>query len=145
MAYFTQHIGAVLRDLGNFLNSRDYIEARLLAAQVKLRAEYEKTIQPDFRTSDYFAKAHNLFNSFLDECVNFTEFLRVTTIQKETGCDELLDNPEQIQNSIERLNLLKKCSLMNFAFRVGVNTNVINFKRSCNVSYNVLKIVYHTL
>lgn len=100
MAYFTQHIGAVLRDLGNFLNSGDYIKARLLAAQMKQRAEYEKTIQPDFRTSDYFAKARNLFNSFLDECVNFTELLRVTTIQKETGCEELLDKPEQIRNSI---------------------------------------------
>jgi len=108
VAYFTQHIGAILRDLGNFLNSRDYVEARLLAAQMKQRAEYEQTIQPEFRTSDYFSKARKLFNSFLDECVNFAELLRVTTIQEETGCEELLDKPEQIQNSIDRLNLLKE-------------------------------------
>ena len=42
VAYFTQHIGKVLKDLGNFLNSRDYVEARLLAAEMKQRAEYEK-------------------------------------------------------------------------------------------------------
>ena len=108
MAYFIQHIGTVLKDLGNFLNSRDYVEARLLAAEMKQKAEYEKTIQPDFRTSDYFAKARKLFNSFLDECVNFAELLRVTTVQEETGCEELLDKPEQIRNSIERLNLLKE-------------------------------------
>ncbi len=108
MAYFTQHIGAVLRDLGNFLNSRDYVEARLLAAQMKQRAEYEKTVQPDFRTSDYFAKARKLFNSFLDECINFADLLRVTTIQEETRCEELMDKPEQIRNSIERLNILKE-------------------------------------
>jgi len=108
VAYFTQNIGTVLRDLGNFLNARDYVEARLLAAQMRQKAEYEKTIQPDFRTSDYFAKARKLFNSFLDECVNFAELLRVTTIQEETGCEELLDKPEQIRNSVERLNLLKE-------------------------------------
>lgn len=108
VAYFTQNIGTVLRDLGNFLNARDYVEARLLAAQMRQKAEYEKTIQPDFRTSDYFAKSRKLFNSFLDECVNFAELLRVTTIQEETGCEELLDKPEQIRNSVERLNLLKE-------------------------------------
>jgi hypothetical protein len=108
VAYFTQHIGKVLKDLGNFLNSRDYVEVRLLAAEMKQRAEYEKTIQPDFMTSDYFAKARKLFNSFLDECVNFAELLRVTTVQEETGCEELLDKPEQIRNSLERLDLLKE-------------------------------------
>jgi hypothetical protein len=108
VAYFIQNIGAVLRDLGNFLNSRDYVEARLLATQMRQKAEYEKTIQPDFRTSDYFLKARKLFNSFLDECVNFAELLRVTTIQEETGCEELMDKPEQIRNSVERLNLLKE-------------------------------------
>jgi hypothetical protein len=108
VAYFTQYIGAILRDLGNFLNSRDYVEARLLAAQMKKRAEYEKTIQPKFKTSDYFAKARKLFNSFLDECVHFAELLRVTTIQEETGCEELLEKQDLIQNSIDRLNLLKE-------------------------------------
>jgi hypothetical protein len=108
VAFFTQHIGAIIRDLGNLLKSRDYVEARLLAAQMKQRAEYEKTVQPDFRTSAYFAKARKLFNSFLDECVNFAELLRVTTIQEETGCEELLDKPEQIRNSMERLSLLKE-------------------------------------
>jgi hypothetical protein len=58
---------------------------------MKRRAEYEKTVQLDFRTSDYFA-----------------ELLRVTTIQEETGCEELLDKPEKIRNSIERLNVLKE-------------------------------------
>jgi hypothetical protein len=108
VAYFTQNIGAIIKDLGNSLNSRDYVEARLLAAQMKQRAEYEKTIQPDFRTSNYFAKARKLFNSFLDECVNFAELVRITTIQEETGYEELLDKPEQIRNSIERMNLLKE-------------------------------------
>ena len=108
VTYFTQYIGAILKDLGNLLNSMDYVEARLLAAQMKKRAEHEKTIQSEFRTSDYFAKARKLFNSFLDECVNFAELLRVTTIQEETGCEELLDKPEQIQNSIDRLNLLRE-------------------------------------
>lgn len=108
VTYFTQYIGAILRDLGNLLNSKDYVEARLLAAQMKNRAEYEKTIQPEYKTSDYFSKTRKLFNSFLDECVNFAELLRVTTIQEETGCEELLDKPEQIQNSIDRLNLLKE-------------------------------------
>lgn len=108
VAYFTKNIGAILRDLGDFLNSRDYVEVRLLAAQMKQKAEYEKTIQPDFSTANYFAKARKLFNSFLDECVNFAELIRVTTIQEETGCEELLDKPEQIRNSIERLNLLKE-------------------------------------
>lgn len=108
VAYFIQNIGAVLRDLGIFLNSRDYVEARLLATQMRQKAEYEKTIQPDFRTSDYFSKARKLFNSFLDECVNFAELLRVTTIQEETGCEELMDKPEQIRNSVEILNLLKE-------------------------------------
>jgi len=108
VAYFTKNIGAILRDLGDFLNSRDYVEVRLLAAQMKQKAEYEKTIQPDFSTTNYFVKARKLFNSFLDECVNFAELIRVTTIQEETGCEELLDKPEQIRNSIERLNLLKE-------------------------------------
>lgn len=108
VAYFTQNIGTILRDLGDFLNSRDYVEARLLAVQMRQKAEYEKTVQPDFRTSNYFVKARKLFNSFLDECVNFAELLRVTTIQEETGCEELLDKPEQIRNSVERLNLLKE-------------------------------------
>ena len=108
VAYFTQHIGAIIRDLGNSLKSRDYVEARQLAAQMKQRAEYEKTIQPDFRTSNYFAKARKLFNSFLDECVNFAELVRITTIQEETGCEGLPNKPEQIRNSIDRLNLLKE-------------------------------------
>jgi hypothetical protein len=108
VAYFTQYIGAVLRDLEKLMNSKDYVEVRLLAAQMKKRAVHEKTIQPEFITSDYFAKARKLFNSFLDECVNFAELLRVTTIQEETGCEELLDKPEQIQNSIDRLSLLKE-------------------------------------
>ena len=108
VAYFTQNIGTILRDLGDLLNSRDYVEARLLATQMRQKAEYEKTVQPDFKTSNYFVKARKLFNSFLDECVNFAELLRVTTIQEETGCEELLDKPEQIRNSVERLNLLKE-------------------------------------
>lgn len=81
--------------MGNLLNSRDYVEARLLAAQMKQKAEYEKTIQPEFKTSDYFIKARKLFNSFLDECVNFAELLRVKTIQEETGCEELLISPNK--------------------------------------------------
>ena len=108
IAYFIQHTGTTLQNLGSFLNTGDYVEARVLAAEMKQRAEYEKTLQPDFRTSDYFVKARRLFNSFLDECVNFAELLRVTTIQEETGCEELLDKPEQIRNSIDRLNLLKE-------------------------------------
>lgn len=108
VAYFIQHTGTTLQNLGNFLNVRDYVEARVLAAEMKQRAEYEKTLQPDFKTSDYFVRARRLFNSFLDECVNFAELLRVTTIQEETGCEELLDKPEQIRNSIDRLNLLKE-------------------------------------
>jgi len=108
VAYFIQHTGTTLQNLGNFLNARDYVEARTLAAEMKQRAEYEKTLQPDFRTSDYFVPARRLFNRFLDECVNFAELLRVTTIQEETGCEELLDKPEQIRNSIDRLNLLKE-------------------------------------
>ncbi|MCQ1534418.1 hypothetical protein FTO70_01640 [Methanosarcina sp. KYL-1] len=108
VAYFIQHIGAVLRDIGDSLNTRDYVEARFQASEIKQRAEYEKTLQPDFRTSDYFMKSRRLFNSFLDECVNFAELLRVTTIQEETGCEELLDKPEQIKNSVDRLNLLKE-------------------------------------
>lgn len=108
VAYFTQKIGTILSELGDFLNSRDYVEVRLLATQMRQKAEYEKTTQPDFRTSVYFAKARKLFNSFLDECVNFSELIRVTTIQEETGCEELLDKPEQIRNSVERLNLLKE-------------------------------------
>jgi len=108
VAYFIQHTGTTLQNVGNFLNSRDYVEARILAAEMKQKAEYEKTLQPDFRTSDYFVQARRLFNRFLDECVNFAELLRITTIQEETGCEELLDKPEQIRNSIERLNLLKE-------------------------------------
>ncbi|KKH46273.1 hypothetical protein EO95_08445 [Methanosarcina sp. 1.H.T.1A.1] len=108
VAYFIQHTGTTLQNLGNFLNARDYVEARTLAAEIKQRAEYEKTLQPDFRTSDYFVQARRLFNRFLDECVNFAELLRVTTIQEETGCEELLDKPEQIRNSIDRMNLLKE-------------------------------------
>jgi hypothetical protein len=108
IAYFTQHIGTDLKNLGEFLNARDYVESRLLASEMKQRAEYEKTIQPDFRTSDSLVKARKLFNSFLDECVNFAELLRITTIQEETGCEEMLDKPEQIRNSIDRLNLLKE-------------------------------------
>ena len=49
-----------------------------------------------------------MFNSFLDECVNFAELLRIATIQEETGCEDVLDKPEQIRNSIDRLNLLKE-------------------------------------
>lgn len=106
--YFTQYIGAIIRDLGILLNSRDYVEARILAAQMKQRAQHEKTIQPDFMTSDRLAKARKLFNSFLDECINFSELLRVTSILEETGCEELQETPEQIQNSIDRLNLLNE-------------------------------------
>lgn len=106
-AYFLQHIGMVLRDLGNTLNAKDYVEARQQASEMKQRAEYEKTIQPDFRTSDYFMKARRLFNSFLDECVNFAELLRVTTIQEETGSEEVLYKKQQIRQSIDRLNLLR--------------------------------------
>ena len=108
VAYFIQHIGTTLQNLGNFLNARDYVEARTLATGMKQRAEYGKTLQPDFRTSDYFVQARRLFNRFLDECVNFAELLRITTIQEETGCEELLGKPEQIRNSIDRLNLLKE-------------------------------------
>lgn len=108
IAYFTQHIGTDLRNLGDLLNARDYVESRFLVSEMKQRAEYEKTVQPDFRTSDHLLKARKLFNSFLDECVNFAELLRITTIQEETGCEELLDKPEQIRNSIERLNLLRE-------------------------------------
>lgn len=108
VAYFIQLTGTTLQNLGNFLNSRDYVETRILAAEMKQKAEYEKTLQPDFRTSDYFVQARRIFNSFLDECVNFAELLKVTTIQEETGCEELLNKPEQIRNSIERLNLLKE-------------------------------------
>lgn len=79
-----------------------------MASEMKQRAEYEKTVQPDFRTSDCLAKARRLFNLFLDECVNFAELLRSTTIQEETRCEELLDKPEQIRNSVDRLNLLKE-------------------------------------
>ncbi|MGB9928548.1 MAG: hypothetical protein ACPK85_09100 [Methanosarcina sp.] len=107
-AYFTQHIGKVLRELGDFLNNKDYVEARSLAGQMKQKSEYEKTLQPDFKTSISFSKARKLFNGFLDECVNFSELLRVATIQEETACQELFDKPEQIQNSVERLNLLKE-------------------------------------
>lgn len=108
VSYFTQYIGAILRDLGTLLNSGDYVEARLLAAQMKKRAKHEKTVQSEYKTSDYFEKARKLFNSFLNECINFAELLRVTTIQEETGCEELLDKPEQVQNSFDRLNLLKE-------------------------------------
>ncbi|HPS89882.1 MAG TPA: hypothetical protein PLC35_07930 [Methanosarcina vacuolata] len=108
IAYFTQHIGTDLRNLGDLLDERDYVESRFLVSEMKQRAEYEKTVQPDFRTSDGLVKARKLFNSFLDECVNFAELLRITTIQEETGCEEVLDKPEQIRNSIERLNLLKE-------------------------------------
>lgn len=108
VAYFIQHIGTILHNLGDLLTVGDYVEARVLAAEMKQKAEYEKTVQPDFRTSDYFVQARRFFNSFLDECVNFAELLRVTTIQEETGCEELLDKPEQIRNSIDRLNLLKE-------------------------------------
>jgi hypothetical protein len=94
--------------MGNLLNSRDYVEARLLAAQMKQKAEYEKTLQPDFKTSICFVKARKLFNRFLDECVNFAELLRVTTIQEETGCEEIEDKPEQVRNSADRLNLLRE-------------------------------------
>ena len=107
VAYFTQNIGTMLSELGNLLNKRDYVEVRLLAAEMKQKAEYEKTLQPEFETSTSFFKARKLFNRFLDECVNFAELLRVTTIQEETACEELLDKPEQIRNSIERLDLLK--------------------------------------
>lgn len=108
VAYFMRYIGAVLKELGDFLNVRDYVEARLLAAQMKQKAEYEKTLQPDFKTSSYFVKARKIFNRFLDECVNFAELLRVTTIQEETGCEELEDKPEQVRNSVDRLNLLRE-------------------------------------
>lgn len=108
IAYFTQHIGTDLRKLGDLLNAKDYVESRFLVSEMKHRAEYEKTVQPDFRTSDDLIKARKLFNSFLDECVNFAELLRITTIQEETGCEEVLNKPEQIRNSIDRLNLLKE-------------------------------------
>lgn len=107
-AYFLQHTGMVLRDLGNTLNARDYVESRQQASEMKQRAEYEKTLQPDFRTSDYLMKSRRLFNSFLDECVNFAELLRVTTVHEETGSEELLDKPQQIRQSVDRLNLLKE-------------------------------------
>jgi hypothetical protein len=108
VAFFTQYIGVILKDLGSQLNSKDYFEARLLAAQMKQRAEYEKTIQPDFKTSLHFARARKLFNNFLDECVYFSELLRVTTIQEETECEDLTDKPELIRNSIDRMNVLKE-------------------------------------
>lgn len=56
VTYFTRYIGAILRDLGNLLNSKDYVEARLLAARMKKRAEYEKTTQSEYKTSDYFQR-----------------------------------------------------------------------------------------
>jgi hypothetical protein len=108
IAYFTQDIGTYLRKLGDLLSARDYVESRLLASEMKQRAEFEKTVQPDFRTSDNLIRARKLFNSFLDECVNFAELLRITTIQEETGCEEMQDKPEQIRNSIDRLNLIKE-------------------------------------
>lgn len=36
-----------------------------------------------------------LFNSFLDECVNFAELSRVTTIQEETGCEDFWTSPNK--------------------------------------------------
>ena len=108
IAYFTRDIGTYLRKLGNLLNAKDYVESRILASEMKQRAEFEKTVQPEFRTSANLVKARKLFNSFLDECVNFAELLRITTIQEETGCEEMLDKPEQTRNSIDRLNLIKE-------------------------------------
>ena len=108
IAYFTQRVGTDLRKLGDLLSVRDYVESRLLVSEMRQRAEYEKTIQPDFKTSEGLVKARKLFNSFLDECVNFAELMRVTSIQEETGCEEVLDKPEQIRYSMNRLNLLKE-------------------------------------
>jgi hypothetical protein len=108
VAFFIQRIGVCLKDIGISLRARDYVEARFRASDMKQRAEYEKTLQPDFMTSRYFFKSRKLFNSFLDECVNFSELIRITTIQEETGCEELLDKPEQIRNSVDRLGLLKE-------------------------------------
>lgn len=85
IAYFTQEIGTDLKKLGDLLNAKDYVESRLLVSEMKQRAEYEKTVQPDFRTSDSLVKARKIFNSFLDECGNFAELLRITTIQKKQG------------------------------------------------------------
>lgn len=108
VAFFLQRVGASLKDVGVSLRARDYVEARCIASDMKQKAEYEKTLQPDFMTSSYFFKSRKLFNNFLDECVNFAELLRITTIQEETGCEELLNKPEQIQNSVNRLNVLKE-------------------------------------
>jgi len=108
VAYFLQHTGIILRDLGNTLNTEDYVESRQQASEMKQRAEYEKTLQPDFMTSDYLMKSRRLFNSFLDECVNFAELLRVTTIQKEIGSEEIAGKQQQIRQSVDRLNIIKE-------------------------------------
>jgi hypothetical protein len=64
IAYFTQQIGTDLKKLGAPLNVRDYVESRLRILEMKQRAEYEKTIQPDFWTSGSLVKVRKLFNSF---------------------------------------------------------------------------------
>ena len=109
IAYFTQDIGTYLRKLGDLLNARDYVESRLLASEMKQRAEFEKTVQPDFRTSDNLIRARKLFNSFLDECVNFAELLKITTIQEETGVKKCWISPNKSGIQSTGLISLKKC------------------------------------
>jgi hypothetical protein len=82
VTYFTQHIGKVLKDHDNFLNFIVYVEALLHEAQIK-QMQIKKASQLDFRTLYHFAKLCALFNSFLGECTNFADFLRVTTIQRK--------------------------------------------------------------
>jgi hypothetical protein len=49
VTYFTQHLGRVLKDHGNFLNSIVYFEILLLEAQMNQRADHKEASQLDFR------------------------------------------------------------------------------------------------
>lgn len=107
MGFFIQHIGRSLQDTGDSLRSKNYVKARKQAETLKQKAEFEKTIQPDFKTSANLRKARQLFNKMLDECVNFSELLRVATVLDETESEKLFDKPEMIRKSTDRLDLLK--------------------------------------
>lgn len=108
VAFFLQKIGIILRDTGEALNNLDYLEAQKQAAALEQAAGYEKTLQPDFKTSGYFLEARRLFNRFLDECFNFSELLIFALSQEESESEKGREKPVQIRESTERLNLLKE-------------------------------------
>lgn len=54
VAYFIQHIGTTLQNLGNLLNIGDYVETRVLAAEMKQRQNMKKNPSTGFQNFGLF-------------------------------------------------------------------------------------------